>query len=335
MNNFITLWNQMSTPKHASQRSVEPILNTNVWLTKDSEGRLGITFSGVTSHLSMPDFTNLNFSFEKKMNLKRQGKETIVSNCLFLELNQNCEPELLLVILDHMSRFTKSEQYTTEMLKSVLNDVWNLVKKPPRPPSREEVIGVWGELRFIEQLLELVQGSSHIHILRAWEADGPRRDIIDFRFTQSSDSIAVEVKTTTGDRIHHIHSLDQITVPEGFAEGYLLSVQISEESNGRTVSELVKNIRRIRPSDDLLGSQFIEMLESKLADRGPAIGDNRFRFVDADSSLFFKMKDIPRPMATEGVVAMEWQASLENSVQLSDIDNENLIKNLIRFPSVS
>ena len=55
-------------------------------------------------------------------------------------------------------------------------------------------------------------------------------DIIDFRVLDVATGLAIEVKTGTGDRHHHIGGVNQITVPEDYAEGYIASVLAREVS---------------------------------------------------------------------------------------------------------
>ena len=53
----------------------------------------------------------------------------------------------------------------------------------------------------------------------------------------------MEIKSTiTSERIHHLHGIEQVTIPPGFEEGYLASL-ILQCDQGITTLELVNTIQ--------------------------------------------------------------------------------------------
>lgn len=104
--------------------------------------------------------------------------------------------------------------------------------------SRAEVIGLAGELRVLEQLLEV-----HVSLLETWRA--PVDGLHDFE----NRGHALEVKTTLGpgSRIS-ISTLDQLD-PTGLDRLDLIHVRLFESPDGQTLDELIESLFRKLPDD--------------------------------------------------------------------------------------
>ena len=127
----------------------------------------------------------------------------------------------------------------------ILEQVIELVRRPTPLPTKEEVVGAWGELFVLKLLLESASNEREWGgILSGWEAQGEARDIIDFRFHHLRGGTAIEVKTSTSGRIHHIRGMNQVTVPAGFHQGMLASVCIrfADGGAGKTCAQLIEEI---------------------------------------------------------------------------------------------
>ena len=107
--------------------------------------------------------------------------------------------------------------FRTDDCNSSTNDSTGQTRKAP--PSKQEVIGAWGELHVLERLLKGAENASDaLRRIAGWEAAGPARDIIDFRVLDVATGLAIEVKTGT-EIDTTIGGVNQITVPKIMLKG--------------------------------------------------------------------------------------------------------------------
>ena len=79
-----------------------------------------------------------------------------------------------------------------------------------------------------------------LEILKGWE--GETREKLDFRFLFSR--LVLEIKTTIkSERIHHLHGIEQVTIPPGFEE-WIFSSLVLHCGQGITTLELVNTIHK-------------------------------------------------------------------------------------------
>jgi hypothetical protein len=152
-------------------------------------------------------------------------------------------------------------------------------------------------------------------IVSSWEGDS-HQEKIDFRFNHAG--YAMEVKTTLLDfRKHHIHGIQQVTIPDGFTHGVMASLLI-EEVRGPTCQKLLTGIRSFKTGSDEEKIAFLEMIEKRVKVRGNACEDDRFMFSLIDNGLaFFPLDSVPRPDTTDEVEPIEWLSNLSGISQLS------------------
>jgi hypothetical protein len=114
---------------------------------------------------------------------------------------------------------------------------------PPAGMSEEEVIGLFGELWFLEHWLSPLNRS----VIEAWS--GPTGDRHDFQWRSSSIEVKATRARSDGSASHRITSLDQLEDP---AQGvlYLFSLRAIPDAVGQ--HSLVRSIDRLRAE---LGSQ--------------------------------------------------------------------------------
>lgn len=101
----------------------------------------------------------------------------------------------------------------------------------------EKEIGLFGELFFLEFLLETIGPDTAV---AAWQ--GPLSEEHDFSF----ESVTVEIKTTSSERRRHtIHGLTQLVPVRGLPLT-LISIQVTRGSPdlGRTLPQLVADVRQ-------------------------------------------------------------------------------------------
>lgn len=118
---------------------------------------------------------------------------------------------------------------------------WQEAFKSERPPlSREEAVGLWGELHALELLAGLLGGETAV---QSWK--GPEDGIHDFVRLGT----ALEIKTTAGLAPYiPISSLDQLD-RKGLARLGLMRIQTREvepdRSEGRSLAEAVRRAREV------------------------------------------------------------------------------------------
>lgn len=154
--------------------------------------------------------------------------------------------------------------------------------------SREELLGLFGELWFLSRWLLPCYGVAEA--VQRWR--GPFGARHDFEWELKS----VEVKATTSERgrIHHINGLEQLCPPE---QGELLffSLRLREEAGAtNTLPSLIADTRRQLESDDEALSRF----ETALAQVGYSpVHDDEYSRVHlrvVDEGLYAVQEDFPR-----------------------------------------
>ncbi len=122
--------------------------------------------------------------------------------------------------------------------------LWDSLLERAKVLSEERQAGLFGELLLLERLLR----ADVPNAVSTWV--GPDRQAHDFR----SGEFEFEVKTTSGaKRIHTINGLGQL-VPSLGCRLYLLSMQTTEAgSGGRSLPELVDEVRALVPAGDVKG----------------------------------------------------------------------------------
>ena len=190
--------------------------------------------------------------------------------------------------------------------------------------DQNKIIGVWGELHFIDSLI-LSEQSEQLksYIINSWESEG-RKSLHDFTFTLSQNII--EVKTTIlNDRSHHIFDYEQVVTGNSSFNGHLLSLCINKDELGLSNSDLVSSIRsKLSPTLD-------DELETKLEIKGDLAKNDSLKFVlnkEIGKGLF-PFEKVPRPGLAKGVSSLSWRILLEENDSLSDKQSVSLINEII------
>ena len=113
--------------------------------------------------------------------------------------------------------------------------------EPPTPLSREELIGLFGEL----WLLRLMLGQRS-DALSCWR--GPGGDRHDFR----QNGQAIEVKTTTRREVWEaeIHGVEQLLAPEN-GSLWLIYIRLAESHSGQNLPELIASVQALTEASAL------------------------------------------------------------------------------------
>lgn len=262
----------------------------------------------------------IEYNHRKDMVIPGQGTRRL-NGCLILLASSEINASVLGLILDQMFYSEPGGTFSTDLLFEVLDDVEKILRRPKNPPTKEEVIGAWGELYVMLYLLN----STHDHqtqlsILKGWE--GETREKIDFRFARARQ--AMEIKSTlTEERRHHMHGLEQVVVPDGYLQGSLASICMIEQP-GQCCAELVTSIEDVARGTDEEIIRFKEELQRKIWVRGKECIDERFFFEIGERGMrLFDFSHVPRPEATDDMVPLEWIAMLrdENALPESELSS--------------
>ena len=206
-----------------------------------------LCYRGFHQKKKFPKFENLTIKHKKEKLVERSGQPNLtLKNCLEIQLEPFCDSNLLVRILDTLSNEEPSGRYDSPLLLDVVNRVLELVKRPPNPPSKQEVVGAWGELKLLHSFIKSA-GSNKLQsrFINGWEASPTNRSIIDFMFPFLNSGVALEAKTSCIGRTHHFHGLPQVTIPDDYNHGWIASLVIAEDNTtGQTCSDLVSSIKR-------------------------------------------------------------------------------------------
>ena len=323
------MWDSIPLPEESGKSNQDEILGTNARVFKDSDGALGLLISGLETRPDIPEFSNLGIEFRPERMLVESGSPPRkLRNCIEVRLDPSCDSDLLASILGRMHEIEESGSFSGELLLEVIEEVVEIVRKPPRPPSKEEVIGAWGEIFLLRRFLEGTGSDGcKLKVLECWESGGTGRDIIDFRFPYASGGTSIEVKTSTSERVHHINGLAQVMVPDGYST-LLGSIVITETdgSTGKTALGLVADLRSMVSESSDSFDEFQNSLESKISIRGPACIDERYFFTAMEGCLrLIEVSSVPKPIAGSGVIEVEWLADVSGCSEIDEGDASSLL----------
>jgi len=164
---------------------------------------------------------------------------------------------------------------TTPAVLHAVRD-WERLFRSRRQLGRDEELGLWGELWFLEQSRRLDAA------LAAWRGPDPGRlDFVGSRF-------AIEVKTSLSGHSHRT-SVDQIRLGDAYGNAFLMSLWAAESPDGQDLPALVAAIRsRCHASNEF---------ERRLALTGFSDSDADcydHRFVVVGEPLFIEWARLPR-----------------------------------------
>lgn len=327
INSFRNSWDVMSTPPQPDTITIRPIKQTNAYLAKYFDSSFGLFLRDTTDKIPKRTYKHIVIIFKKKQHISIPGQGSmILRDCLIMRADNEVKAPLLSMVLEFLYEKEPSGQFTASDLISVLDDVEELMRKPTPPPTLQEVTGVWGELYLLRMLIN--NSNNHqrqFDILKGWE--GEIREKIDFKFLFCKQ--VLEVKTTvTNERIHHLHGIEQVTIPAGFNNGVLASL-ILEIGQGSTNLMLIDSIRDCFKGTSEEKKDCLELLEKRIMLRGDACNDSRFSLELIQNGLnFYPFEVVPAPGESEGVVSVEWKSDLKNSLDFSYSETDELIRKI-------
>lgn len=291
--------------KHAKVKNNEDyffveIARTNLLLAKNKENKVGFIIYN-DKKINENNFYLEKFSYKFIPQLQSPQKSKVFNNCSIIFTNQLIEDDFFVSIM--VSLFSQEEimQVTTELLLKKIDEVIKIFNHSST--NKEELIGLWGELFFINYLILINKSDSSIinEIIDGWEGENARANI-DFIFKDLK--IAFEVKTTkSSKRIHHINGFEQINIPNGINKYYFISFMVNENGN-KSCFDLYNNI--------LKNTSTIEnrkLFENKCYLRGIKLCLNKSYKINLSCTMdnsIYDVNDIPRPKQTDGVLDLRW-----------------------------
>ncbi len=128
--------------------------------------------------------------------------------------------------------------------------------------SREECLGLFGELWFLERWIGLQRGVAF------WT--GPSGSRHDFQTPDWSVEVKASSRRSDGLVHHHVNGIDQLAEPES-GELYLFSLQVAnDELSANTLPDLVDRIRAALESEPDILDAFLDGLERRRYSPGDA-----------------------------------------------------------------
>ena len=330
MNSIHKIWEELGRPKKKNGYSIRRFNETNLFIAKTIDDRFVVLVEDIPNlihksyeNLEIENIHELITNDKKKINRIlsiKTGKHELggkdynsVNPIEFARtfdacFDKNLRTKKLLDIDD---------------IKEILKKIQEFTKAVPNP-SFEEIVGLWGELYFIEKLLLNCSSSENVEkIIEGWEGVNGKT-IIDFNFKDKKTQ--VEIKTTSGfERIHHFLSISQLQCQKNFNNGFLASIKIKEDKkNGMSCKDLVSNIENHK----LFNKNLKRLFEMKLEFKGEKYYKNEtYYFIFSDMS-FMNFEDVPKPKINQFILDVSWEANLSalESKFLNKDKNEQIIK---------
>jgi hypothetical protein len=322
----LDIWeNKLKCPKKDGSYAIERLSDSNLLLVKDFENKVGFIIENTLQVKNYRTFKKFEISFFDK--LFNPKSRRFHQKCLTVVFDKNTNPEFLIRILvglmeNSLLRKKISSKEFIDVIRKV-SETFDLSIS-----STQEVVGVWGELYFLNKLIQLSQNDVLLQsrLIKSWESVLGRKKI-DFRFINTQ--IAVEIKTTTKEeRVHHIAGLDQVKPPLGFNDAYFLSIRIVEDDNlGESCYDLCKKIR-----NSLVRKELQLEFDERVLIRGSfACKNNDYRFTSRDKVIdsFYLFSKIPKPLLPKGVLSVEWNVDFDRVVSIGKSKSKNIFKRIL------
>lgn len=330
MNSVHKIWEELKRPKKKEGYSIRRFGKTNLYIAKTIDYRFVVLVEDIPN-VMRKSYKNLEIENIKQLITKDKKK---MSRILSIKTGKY---ELEGKTYDKVSPVEFARTFDAcfdkelrikqlldiDDVKEILKKIQDFTKTVPNP-AFEEIVGLWGELCFIEKLLLSCSSSENAKkIIEGWEGVNGKT-IIDFNFKDKKTQ--VEIKTTAGlERVHHFLSLKQLQCSSGFENGYLASIKIKEDKkNGASCKHLVSKIE----NNPLFNNHLKNLFKIKLEFKGEKYYKNeKHCFVLSDMS-FMSFEDVPKPKIDEFITEVSWGVNLitlESNFLNNDQDN-NILK---------
>lgn len=330
MNSVHKIWEELKRPKKKEGYSIRRFDDTNLYIAKTIDDRFVVLVENIPN-LIHKSYENIEIENIKQLITKDKKKMSRILSIKTGKYNlegktyHKVSPVEFARTFDACfdKKLRTKKLLDIDNIKEILKKIQDFTKAVPSP-GFEEIVGLWGELYFIEKLL--FNCSSPIKakkIIEGWEGVNGKT-IIDFNFRDKKTQF--EIKTTAGsERIHHFLSINQLQCQKSFNNGFLTSIKIKEDKkNGTSCKGLVSTIE----SNKLLDNNLKTLFKIKLEFKGEKYYKNeKYCFVLSDMS-FINFEDVPKPKIDEFIIDVSWEANLTAFESKFINNNQNKILNL-------
>lgn len=323
MNDFESQWRELSASGHSGGRlRVYPdhILDFFINYSLGGNRELMIEAKGVMHEFNdLPSFENLELIVKPISNGVCIGL-TLTDNELVNSFSVMCYD-----IAERSKRGETTEAAAVIAIESLRDWAALLKRRSQKGLSRNEVMGLWGELSSLDALL-VSRPSNEYQIIQGWGGpNGEQRDI-------GFNGYRIEIKTQLSTRSIglRISSLDQLD-DRGDQLKVILN-RISPSDKGASLADLIANItQRLLPSRSAL-SEF--ELKIELAGYDPDLEASKELFALDERINFTVSENFPRLTPSNippGIKSAEYEIS-GTAITQFQISWDELVENLSEQP---
>ena len=225
----LEIWDtKLKRPEKKGIFSIERLKESNLLLTKDQEGKIGFIVENTLLINNQISLKNFEIIFHEQLFNPKSKKYH--RNCLLVLADKNVNPEFLIRILVGLLEESLSEKITSKDLIGILKKVsetFDLISN-----NKEEIIGAWGELYFLNVLIQTVKNdiSAQSKIIKSWESVLGRKKI-DFRFHNSKIAIKKALDSIGA-------AVQKLCRPDGCCDEVKITVEIG---NDKATNSFIEN----------------------------------------------------------------------------------------------
>ncbi len=282
----------------------------NLFLGRVSEEDYFIVINDIypPSMLLFDNYKNFDFAYFDSIVFSSINTGNKIKRFLLISFSLvNIDLIVLFDTLDDYCKRNTSKLFFDSDLRVFLDGLSEIVEKKQKQYS--EILGCWGELFFIDFLIENKYFSIS-DILDSWESPNGRK-LHDFKF--SENNLLFEVKTTTSiqSRIHEFMTLNQMVSIDGFT-GYLVSVKVMQDLiAGLSCYDLQMRITNHFRQDVTIMAKFNQIKKIR-GDK--LINDKFFKFntTSEDALKFILFDNVPIPQCSVKIIDVSWSADCED-----------------------
>lgn len=309
---FLASWKALRLPAAEQGYTAVRVEGTNAWIYKTPQATFGLLLAGVSPPTGFPALRHIHVDYKAERVVRTGGSDSRLTRCLEVQVDSGCDQATLARVLERLTHDEPTGGFTSELFVKTVKDAVELVRPAVGEIPFESVVGVWGELYIVNQLVtQATSIRQQRQIVSSWESQRGTRDILDFRFDQAR--VALEVKTSLGKRVHHFNGPGQVNVPGNMDVGYVASLLVreSEAHTGRTCADLIDATLAVARGNQADQEMLRRILDEKIELRGQECRDDRYPLVAAPGGLvLFRMQDVPKPPETPNVTDVEWTSDL-------------------------
>lgn len=260
-----TSWNAIEPPTNSGgisgRRAVGLPADRPVYLAVDSQRRRHLL-------IQVPDTTDPVQQRETRSLEVTTARFTVASNSEALYVDLICadpaqHPTFTAIAQDLIRSVRQSPGPLRDAILNALGRWRAFWAVKSTGMSREDALGLFGELWFLRRWLGIVSAST----INRWQATDSSRH--DFQWPTASVEVKTASTQSAGPPIHHITSLEQLADPE-CGELYLFSLQVCDDAlAANTLHGLISSLTTGLQTDFQTLSEF----NDKLAARGYSPSD--------------------------------------------------------------